>query len=249
MKKLLLLFFFLTILLSINAQNGKLITEIKSLHTNETISFKYNSKNQLIYFDEKGVITYREFSLKYDKKTDRLTEFTINQDRGEYVANMKYTYDNPDYIVQEISTSRKKVKANATEHDNIYTDDKGRLLKTSFDGGQPWERFVYDNNNNLTLYTVYTVSGKKEQESEYTYDNKRSIFSGIKNLPLWFWTLCMNNMRWCSEFTGSNNAVETNSESNKYGISTVEITYDYDADGYPVRQYYDGELAKEFKYK
>lgn len=248
MKRILSTLLFFCTIISLNAQQKKLITEIKSTHTNEVIQFKYNSKNQLTYFDEKGVITYREFTLKYDKKTDILTECIINQDRGEFMSNSKYNYENPEYIIQETKTGGKKNSIKTTENSKIFIDNEGRLEKTILDG-KPWEVFSYDERDNLIKYTVYSASEKMDQDSEYTFDSKKSILSNMENLPNWFWTLHMNNMKWCSEFIGENNAIENTTEFAKFSATTIEITYDYDGDGYPVKQYYDGKLVKEFKYK
>lgn len=249
MKKYIFTFLCLSIIiLNANAQSRKLITEINSIASNETIIFKYNSKNQLTDIEEKGPIVFRVISLKYDKKSGRLTEYTINQDRGEFLTNTKFGYDDAGNITQEVKSSRKKIEINAPQFTNIQLDDKGRLLKTFFEG-KLWEEFVYDDNDNLAKYVVYSVSGRIDQESEYTHDDKTSALSGMENLPKWFWALNLNSMKWCAEFIGKNNAVEDTTEYAKYSAVTTEITYNYDADGYPLKQYHDGVLAKEFSYK
>lgn len=249
MRKTLFLLFALVINFSAFAQGRKLLVEINSINTKEVISLKYNSKNQLVYFVEKGIATYSEYTLKYDKATERLSECVMNQDKGELVTNSKYIYADPSYIVEELKSSGKKLHSKITEFDTIRIDDKGRLTKTKFDDGKLWEEFQYDDNNNLVKYIVHSATGGKDRITDYEFDANKSVFSNIVNMPTWFWALHMNKMRWCSDFIGSNSAIASAIDDPRWGINSVEITYDYDNDGYPVKQYYDDELVKEFKYK
>ncbi|MFV0538060.1 MAG: hypothetical protein ACK5M3_11920 [Dysgonomonas sp.] len=249
MKKILLLF--ISSLLSatvVSYAQKKLLTEINSINTKEVIGFKYNSNNQLIYFDEKGVVTYTEYRLKYDK-TNQLVECVMNQDKGELILSSKYSYSSEGSIEEEIKSSGKKVHTKSIDVNAIHVDDKGRLTKTTFDDGNLWEEFEYDNNNNLVKYKVHSAFGNDDKVSEYKFDTNKSPFANITDFPIWFWTLHMNKVRWCGDFIGQNNAIENATDDSKYGLDTVEITYVYDEDGYPVKQYYDGELVKEFKYK
>lgn len=248
MKKLLLIFLLGFLSISISAQTKKLITEISVIQPRQLITFKYNTKNQLIYFDEKGVVTYREFTLKYDKAGSRLVECLMNRDNGEMVISSKYIYGNEGYITEEAKSSGRQLRK-MTDYNKIYTDNSGRLTKTTFEDGKLWEEFSYDENNNLTKYLTHSASGKNDINIDYLYDTQISVLSGMGNFPLWFWALHMNNMKWCSDFIGNNNAIESTTIDSRFGTETVEITYDYDSDGYPVKQYYDGELAKEFKYQ
>lgn len=249
MKKALalVLFSLLCLNFSIDAQTKKLIIEINSIQSKEVVSLKYNSKNQLIYIEEKGPIIFREFTLKYDKN-GKLAECLINRDRGEAINNSKFMYDNNEYITEEVKSSGKQLRK-ITEYNKIYTDNSDRLSKTTFEDGNLWEMFSYDNHNNLVKYSVHSISGKEDIVVDYSFDTKKSIFSSIESLPLWFWTLHMNNMKWCSDFLGHNNAIEATTLDSRFGTETKDITYEYDADNYPIKQYYDGVLAKEFKYK
>ena len=249
MKKILL--FFISGLLSatmVSYAQKKLLTEINSIDTKEVIGFKYNSKNQLIYFDEKGVITYTECRLKYNK-TNQLEECAINQDRGELILNFKYSYSSEGAISEEVKSSGRKLHEKTIDVNPIHVDAKGRLLKTTFDDGNLWEEFGYDDNNNLVKYKMYSALGANDKESEYKFDTNKSPFSDIADFPVWFWALHISRARWCADFIGQNNAIENTTNDSKYGLDTVEITYAYDKDGYPVKQYYNGELVKEFKYK
>lgn len=235
--------------LLISAQDKKLLIEINSLKTNEIIGFSYNKMNQLTYFDEKGVATYREFTFKYDKNSGKLSECIINQDRGEFIASSKFTYNNPDYVAEEIKTSGKKINIKTTEQDKIHIDVNGRLTKTAFDDGKLWEEFEYDSNNNIIKYTQHSALGDNDVISTNIYNNEKSAFLNIDNIPAWFWALHMNNMRWCSDFAGKNNLKESTVVDPRFGTTVTEVTYDYDSEGYPTKQYYNGELVKEFKYK
>lgn len=231
-----------------NAQGKKLLTEINSIHTKNIISLRYNTKNQLVYFDERGTVSYCEFTLKYDKTNNRLVECSINRDKGEMIINSKFIYNNEEYITEEIKKSGKQLRK-GTEYNKIYIDANNKLIKTTFEDGQLWEEFFYDANNNLSKYLVHSASGNNDIKTEYKFDTNNSIFSNIEDLPSWFWTLHMNSMKWCGDFSGKNNAIESTTQDARFGTDTIEITYEYDQDGYPVKQYYDGELVKEFRYK
>ncbi len=231
------------------AQVKKLPIEINSIDTKEVIELKYNAKNQLIYFNEKGIVTYREFTLKYDKMTNQLSECIMNEDRGQLILNSKYSYDNANYIKEEVKSSGKKTQEKGLDHNNIYIDESGRLSKTIFDDGKLWEEFVYDKNNNITTYTLHPAFGDSELTINYEYNKDKSIFSDIENLPLWFWTLHISNMKWCSDFIGNNNASQFTTVDSRFGTDTVDITYEYDSDKYPVKQFYNRKLVREFKYK
>ncbi len=250
MKRLLLLTLCsIFLIISADAQIKKLLTTVNSIKTKEVIELKYNSQNQLIYFDEKGTVTYREFSLKYDKASNQLSECTINNDKGELVLNSKYTYGTAGYITEEVKSSGKKLQGKSTEQNKIYIDSKGRLTKTAFDDGKLWEEFEYDKNNNITKYTLHSAFGDSDIVTTHKYNKDKSVFANIENLPAWFWALHMNNVKWCGDFVGKNNPNEAVSVDPRFGTDTVEITYQYDADGYPVKQLYNGKVVKEFTYK
>lgn len=249
MKIFLLIPLFLSGLVSSNIYSQtKLLEKINSVKTKEIIEFKYNKQNQLVYFDEKGVVTYREFTLKYDKSTNRLTECTVNQDWGELVQQIKYTY-NTDHILQQTKSSGKQVHSKNTDNINIYIDDKGRLTKTMFDDGKVWEEFEYDENNNIAKYILHSAMGEKDVVTTYKYEDNNSDLSHILDLPSWFWAWNMNNMKWCSDFVGENLLKEFTVVHPRYGTDIIEVTYEYDKEGYPIKQYYDNELVKEFFYK
>lgn len=231
------------------SQVKKLISAINSIGTKETISFKYNNKNQLVYFDEKGLVTYREFTLKYDKTNGRLTECTINEDKGELIQNIKYNYSNPDYIKEEVKTSGKKIQNKTIDFNNIYVDSKARLKKTTFIDGQLWEEFDYDSQNNILTYTKHSANGKSNSQNVYKFNSKNAVFLNIDNFPQWLLALHINNMRWVEGIIGENMPIEFTADDPRYGINTTEATYEYDREGYPVKQYYDGELVKEFIYR
>lgn len=231
------------------AQVKKLVSVINSNGTKETISFKYNKKSQVVYLDEKGLVTYREFTFKYDKATGQLTECTINEDRGELIQDIKYDYSNPGYINEEIRSRGKMRHTKTIETNKIYVDDKGLLTKTTFDDGKLWEEFSYDNNSNIITYTIHSAKGKNNTQTTYKYNTQNAVFLNIENLPVWFLALHLNNMKWIEGLIGKNMPIELTTDDPKYGIETIEVTYDYDTDGYPVKQYYDGTLVKEITYK
>lgn len=252
MKKTIRITIFSLLLLinfSMSAQVKKLISEINSVGTKETITFKYNNKNQLIYFDEKGVVTYREFTLKYDKINGQLTECIIHEDKGELISSTKYDYSNPNYIREEIKTSGKKVQNKTTDYNDIHIDDKNRLTKTIFSDEKLWEEFVYDENDNIITYTIHAASGNSNTSTTYKFNTQNGVFLNINNLPIWLLALHLNNMKWAEGITGKNTPVEFTGDDPIYGTETTEVSYVYDEDGYPVRQYYDGKLVREFSYK
>ncbi|WP_029905032.1 hypothetical protein [Prevotella sp. 10(H)] len=227
----------------------KQLVQIDSKQTKEVINLKYNNKNQLVYFDEKGVATYKEFTFKYDKSTNILTECTMNQDRGELIINYKYTY-NGNTVTEEATSSGKQIKEKKiVDILDIHIDNKGRLTKTVFEDGKPWEQFDYDDNDNLVSYAQNSAldNGKKIVVSKY--NNDKSAFLSIESIPAWFWGWHINSMKWSSNFIGKNNPNEIATEDPRFGSDTIEITYEYDTDGYPVKQFYNGELVREFTYK
>lgn len=233
----------------VSAQVKKLISEINSLGTKETITFKYNNKNQLVYFDEKGAVTYREFTLKYDKTDGKLIECIVNEDKGELTSSSKYDYTNPNYIKEEIKTSGKKRQNKTTDYNDIHLDKKSRLAKTMFSDGKLWEEFKYNENHNIISYIIYSATGNKNTSTTYKFNTQNAVFLNVENFPLWFLALHLNNMKWAQGITGENMPVEFTADDPIYGIETMEVTYDYDKDGYPIKQYYDEKLVREFSYK
>lgn len=230
------------------AQSKQLI-QINSVKTKEIVDLKYNNKKQLTYFVEKGVVTFREFTFKYDKITNLLSECIMNQDRGELITNSRYTY-NDGYIAEEVASSGKQVKEKkVTDHLQIHIDHKGRLTKTVFEDGKPWEEFVYDENNNLVTYTQYGATNEGSKITIFKFNNDKSAFLNIESIPAWFWAWHVNSMRWCGDFIGKNNPSGFTTEDPRYGTDTIEVTYEYDTDGYPVKQFYNGELVREMIYK
>ncbi len=243
---LLLLFLFN---ISLLAQDKKLLIKINSIKTKEVITFKYDNSNHLIYFDEKGVATYCEFKLKYDNKTNVLSEVQMNKDRGELVLNSSYNYSNAGYVIEEQKSSGKQVKEKTTDYNNIYTDGEGRLIKTTFDDGKLWEEFKYDDKHNIVIYTQHAVLGNGDIVTTNEYGDDKSIFTNILGLPAWFWPIHLNSMQWCNGFTGTNNLKYSNTENPHVDTPPIAVTYDYDAEGYPIKQFYNGELVCEFEYK
>ncbi|MFV0330783.1 MAG: hypothetical protein ACK5KL_13365 [Dysgonomonas sp.] len=96
---------------------------------------------------------------------------------------------------------------------------------------------------------MHSAFGNSDIETDYKFDTYKTIFSNIENMPSWFWALHMNNMKWCGDFLGQNNARENITQDARFGTESIEITYEYDQEGYPVKQYYEEELMKDFKYK
>jgi len=245
----LIFFLFIAVGLPVFSQVKKLLSEVDSKITREVVSFKYNNKNQLIYFDEKGTATYREFTLKYNKADGKLSECIINQERGEVIYSSKFSYNNPDYITEEVKNSGKKINIKSIDENKIYIDKQERLLKTMFDEKNIWEEFEYDRNNNVVKYIQHSAQGDSDVITTKIYSDKNTIFINIENIPVWFWALLMNNMRWCNDFVGKNIPSQTTVVDQRFGTEVTKITYDYDDDGYPIRQYYNNELVKEFKYR
>lgn len=236
-------------LLSLSAQEKRL-SQINSFDTKETVNLKYNNKGQLIYFEEKGVVTYREFTFKYDKVSNLLAECNMNQDRGELITNSKYAY-NTEYITEQITSSGKQIREKkVTDYINIYLDNKNRLTKTVFDDGKPWEEFVYDDNNNVIIYTQHSaLSEGGSKVITYKFNDDKSAFLAIGAIPAWFWAWHISSLRWSNGFIGENNPNMLTTEDPRYGTDIIDVTYEYDNEGFPVKQYFDGILVKEFVYK
>lgn len=245
------IYILLFVAITISAQK-KLLSQINSIDTKEVINLKYNNKNQLVYLEEKGTTTYIEFNFKYDKNSNKLSECHMNQDRGELITNSKYSYnDNEGYITEDIVSSGKQIwEKKLADRVKIHIDDKNRLTKTVFDDGKPWEEFVYDENGNMIIYTQHSaILGTDSKIITYKFNEDKSAFLNIEYMPAWFWAWHINSLRWSSDFIGKNNPNQFTIEDPRYGTDTIDVTYEYDNDGFPVKQYYDGELVREFVYK
>ncbi|NDV78274.1 hypothetical protein [Dysgonomonas sp. 511] len=239
-------FFFFIFIATLYAQEKKLLVAIDSKNTKELVSFKYE-KNRLASFSVKGILTFSEYSFKYDKATGQIAEYTMNEDRGELTTNSKFDYTNKGYILETEQSKGKKLKEKLTEENKIYIDSQNRLTKTIFDDGKLWEEFRYDTNNNIVRYIQHSAIGKSDIITTNEFYNDKSILSGI-NLPAWFWAVHMSHMKWCGDFIGGNNLKKSTVENLLPDTLIINVTYDYDDDGYPLKQYYNGELAKEFTY-
>lgn len=245
--KSILLIAFILLLTDTQAQR-KLLVEINSIKTKEVIGFKYDNKNQLVYFDEKGTVTYTEYMLKYDK-TSKLIECVSNQDRGDLIIHHKYQKMESGEISEMRIRSGKKIGSKSVDTNPLILDLHNRLIEVKYEDGRTWENFEYDDNNNLSKYILYSASGKEELKTVWKFDSTKSPFSNISNLPYWFWSSQIDKIKWSKDFIGENNAIENEIEDIVLGFDIIEITYEFDKDGYPLKQFYNGELVKEFKYK
>ncbi|MDU1891435.1 MAG: RHS repeat domain-containing protein [Dysgonomonas sp.] len=241
-----LLSFFITGF-SLQAQTKKLLTSVNSIESKETIELKYNGKNQLVYLSEKGVIIFREFSFKYDKVTNQLTEAKMDQDRGDIVYNSKFTHTS-GFVTEDLKKSGRQYPEKEDEQNQLDIDAKGNLIDTKFDDGSVWDKFSYDANGNLSKYIIHSASGTPIYVADYTYGNIISPFAGISDFPQWFWAMYVNNMKWCRDFIGPNSPDSLLLDDPRFGEDDIKITYELDADGYPVKQFYNDVLVREFTY-
>ncbi len=226
-------------------QTRKILVEINSIVSGEKIEFAYNTKNQLTSVAEKGTVSFRRFTLKYNKES-HLAECTINSEAGSMVQNSKFVYENQQ--VTETARYSGKLVRNNIETNELKLDNEGHLIQTYFDDGMIWEKFGYTGND-ITTYII-NPSGKNGGKTiSFRYGNINSVFSCFSDLPKWFWTYNVNNTAWCMDFMGERCAVEKKAEETGKDTKTVIISYDLDSEGYPIRQIYDGNLAREFVWK
>lgn len=251
MKKVLVILLGVFILIcGIQAQVKKQLVTIK-LSEKERIDFKYNYKNQLISFIETGVISLYQYNFKYDKD-GCLIECNIVRDKGDVNITSKYNYAQASkaenaYVMEEMTISGRLATKN-TENNKIYIDANQRIENVFLDNGTPWENFEYDNDGNLIKYTLHIDTKGKVSTISYLYDNHISPLTNI-TLPTWFWANHISNLKWSGEFIGKNNASSSTSEVSREEPIGINITYEYDNDNYPIKQYYNGNLSKEFTYK
>lgn len=247
MKHILIILSLLVGFCTIDAQNRKILTSINSIVSHEQIEFKYDSKNQLKSLTEKSKIALREFSFRYDKE-GRLLQCNINRDKGGIIRESKYTYADKNNEVLEVYTEKGRLVPTIEDSETLYLNNDGFLSKILFDDGRVWEQFEYDSNNNLVTYKYNSATDRGTSSTFYKYDNNPSPLSGI-SLPRWFWAHIMTNTKWCADFIGTNNAAESFIRDLYKDDVKTTITYDYDADGYPTKQYYNQKLVREFSYR
>lgn len=234
---------------TLEAQVKKQLIGVTSVKIKETIGLKYNARNQLIFIEEKSPSIYREISLTYGQD-GILYESSINQDKGELVSTAKYIYESDGYIIEEVKIKNKKTEEESSAKNKIFFDEKGRLTKSTFRDSGLWEEFKYEESgNNISQYIIHSPSGKNDVFTNYEYENDKSIFYNISFFPYWFFTLHMNQLTWYRDFASEKNPVSITIKSPGYEEESIKVSYQYDPDGYPIKQFYNGELMKEFTYK
>ena len=247
MKRISIILLLFVTICYMSAQNKKILTNINSIISQEQIEFKYDSKGQLKSLTEKGKTALREFSFKYDKD-NRLVECNINRDKGSIIRNSKYSFIDNKTIKETVIEKGRMLNSILEDAETLYLDDKGLLARILFDNGDIWEQFSYDNNENLIHYTYNSTTLRGTSETTLKYDNNKSPLS-IVSLPKWFWAHILNNTKRCFDFIGTNNAIESFTKDLYKDDTKIAISYQYDKEGYPVKQFYNGELVRELIYK
>ena len=245
MKKtvLFLTFVLLASLLGINAQGQKKrLVKIGNMPYNKEITFKYNSKGQLITIVEVGQAIYRVYSLEYDKEGS-LVARKLNRDRGDVKIDYRYSY-NQGNVHLEIKTSG-KIMQKSTSHEEIAIDGNGYLHKL-YSEGELDRKYTYDSRGNLIENNYYYKAGV--DSTTYEYSSQPSALSFADMLPVWFWAYDINGNSWSVGLWGKN-AVTKITQIEPEKTTTTEYSYEFDADNYPIKQFEEGKLIKEFLYE
>ncbi|MEN9918550.1 MAG: hypothetical protein RL662_986 [Bacteroidota bacterium] len=194
-------------------------------------NFEYNNKNQLVTYtvSQKVDGVYKleyKYSLTYDAN-NKLVQVYNEDTSGNtaYYYTTTYTH-HTDYILRE------KIQNNNPNSvkmvDSLFIDSAQRVIKkVNTNGNRTSYEYEYDANDNLIKETI--VHSLTESDiNEYKYDNKKSMYSNIVNLPKWF---VDTEYILTQGFAGKNNAIELIED----GVTDVKVAYEYDADGYPVK--------------
>ena len=263
MKKFSVLTLCLFFALNINAQStvNKRLVRIDFPVENRTISFSYNRKNELTRVEEANRMT---LTLRHNSDGS-LRESRLDWNRGGTRIDRTYSYDGNRVTVAVRRSGRNQSNSRSTE--TIVLDGSMHLTRSYAWDGSLNESFVYDANNNLTKFQWF---GSNVTTTTYEYNDDVSPFSNIhKSIPTWFWA--HKNLDWTKGFWGKNTIkrltkVTVDEDGNQVfaverrnlnmprptsGDKTLVInfTYEYDSDGFPIRQYKNGELAMIFTYE
>ncbi|MDR0874143.1 MAG: hypothetical protein LBN27_11870 [Prevotellaceae bacterium] len=264
MKKISVLTLFLIAILNINAQNvvSKRLVKMNILLQNQTVSFKYNGKNEVVSIDEPKRKCKYTLSYNPDGSLKQVKKNISSILKIEYT----YSYDKEKILINE----KRSGSQNRVSNDSISLVDKSTFeIYSSYN--RKTDKFVYDNNNNL-IENVYFYGNSNKETSVYKYNNDISPLLYTQSIPIWFWISDFSlTIDWVEGLAGKNTvkhitrekvdadgnqmyAVEREylnmpmpTEGNK--LSEVDYTYEYDNDGYPIKQYKNGKLIREFFYE
>jgi hypothetical protein len=260
----------LTTILNVNAQNSvsKRLVKLSIPGTGNTISFKHNDKNEVIEIIEIGENINRQYTLSY-YSNGALKERKLNRDKGKIKIDFSYSYD-AEKISITINRSGKSQKKSVGYDDITLKENKYLTMLFSLYNKALEGKFAYDENSNLTEHTCYYGNGDVETTT-YEYSDDVSPLLYMQSIPNWFWAYDFEGMDWTEGFWGKNTVKRKimkkidDEENEVYAVErenmnmrmparenkTLEInyTYEYDNDGYPIKQYKDGKLIKEFFYE
>jgi uncharacterized protein (TIGR02145 family) len=180
------------------------VKQPETIKGNPTKKFEYDKQNRIIKIDDE-TITYADNLITVGANTTVTQKYVIN---GSTVTKV---------IVY--------VRDGSTSDGGILTMDKdGYIVKKV---GYGWSYTYEYKDGNLTGVVGHSDDERYSQVN-YSYDNKKSPFSG-SNTPKWLLQDLLN-----SHYASNNNILEWSWEGEVTG--TTAITYKYDSDGFPTKQ-------------
>lgn len=186
-----------------------------------TTIFTYNNKAQLTKIVESDGYEYT-----FSYSGDQLVEATAIE------SNIKtfYTFSQAGTKL----TVNMKAEINGQTHNDteiLTLDSKGNLLNDGY------FNYTYDANGNITK-----MKSDDSEEIVLKYDDKNGIYKNVK-LPQWVFAYIMSE-----QLNIVNNVVDIDYEDSEFPEDnfTGTVTYNYNADNYPVKMVAKSTLEDDF---
>lgn len=234
-----------------NAQGSqsKLLTKIGGLPYQQEVNFQYDKSAKLVGFVVKYANYDDVYKLKYDKQ-GRLIERKLDSENGSIKIDFYYAYQ-PGKIVFTIKTGG-RIQEKSTKTIDYPIGEDGRLYK-EYSGNNFLEKeFEYDANGNIAKIIQY-YANNSTLTTEYEYSENLTPFASLADIPAWLWAYNFATKTWADGLWGKNlptkvKTVKANADGSKKE-EIFELKYEFDADGYPTKQYMNGKVVKEFFYQ
>lgn len=257
MKKLILLFGTITLLLSscssdenssvekeaifpktiITTYSGSLPDTTFITYKDDKIESIATKKNKIYFVYEGGLIQSEQYYEIVQSKESKTTEITYVYENGR-LASKKFNSG----ISLEYPNGRFKAR-------NVYTFVSDTLIKQQrFDTDRftdiekesdTYDMLIYKNGNVTKSTTVNVQTSLDLYAQIYEYDNKKSPFKNISGIDLLI----------TDEMSSSNNLLTV---SNNAKVVSDKTTYEYNDEGYPIlKTYYKGggdQVSSTIKY-
>jgi len=198
----------------------------------ETVTFKYDDQNHLtdLTSDLNGGYTRK---YKYDS-SDMLIQVDYNVIKTGFTQSQIYDYSTAGIINVNLTTKQTPQDLPVISKNIFNLNSKNLVVKVSLVGSVSgsYTEYEYDDRNNLTTVSNYNslvpASGLVTRTS-YAYDQQKNPFVNMKGnmLTTFLTSASVNNI-----LTQTNtDFIHPNSS-----INYVNSTYEFNSDGYPVKQ-------------